>query len=170
MTYTWQTYFSTEPCDGGWDIGQDYLAKADGDFAKAIQLMPPVRRGYCLWAIENTILSQSLADLATDDNWEVRRSVAQNVDTPCKTLQQLATDDNWAVRWGVAQNVNAPAESLQQLATDEDVYIRRSVAKNVNTPAEALQQLATDDDWRVRGAVAQNANTPVETLNMLGGE
>ncbi len=41
---------------------------------------------------------ERLAELAKDDDWEVRSSVAWNPKTPVEILSELAKDSDWAVR------------------------------------------------------------------------
>jgi len=62
--------------------------------------------------------------------------LAENPNTPVETLKDLATDQNVNVRWEVARNPNTPVETLKVLATDENVNVRRRVAHNPNTPVE----------------------------------
>jgi HEAT repeat protein len=79
---------------------------------------------------------------------------------PPKVLEKLATDEDWDVRWEVAQNLNTPIKTLEKLATDEDSWVRREVARNLNTLPKTLEKLATDENSGVRYWVAYNPNTP----------
>jgi hypothetical protein len=94
----------------------------------------------------------------TKMNRQQKLNSASNPNTPIKTLQLLATDEDCDVRRYVAENPNTPLETLKLLATDKDSFVRYWVAKNPNTPLESLQILATDENSSVRYGVAQNPN------------
>lgn len=112
-----------------------------------------------------------LAQLALDDDLDVRICVAKNPNCPVelrlKLLTQLALDDGCWVRICVAENPNCPVDVLTQFALDNNSYVRRDVASNLNCPVEVLTQLALDDDYRVRRDVASNPNCPVDVLTQL---
>jgi hypothetical protein len=109
---------------------------------------------------EDEASTEKLAELARDEDSEVRRAVADNRSTPVELLTQLAQDAAYGVCYAVARNPNTPAEALTKLARDENWDVRYCVAKHPNTPAEVLAELAKDEDEAVRRAVARNPNTP----------
>ena len=94
----------------------------------------------------------------------MRGRVAENAATPAATLAELARDPDWPVRRQVAENAATPGAALAELARDQDWPVRRGVAGNAATPAAALAELARDQDWQVRGQVAGKAATPGATL------
>jgi hypothetical protein len=63
---------------------------------------------------------------------EEKINLANNPNTPPKTLELLATDENCNVRWCVAQNPNTSPKTLEKLATDENSYVRYWAAQNPN--------------------------------------
>jgi hypothetical protein len=59
---------------------------------------------------------------------------AGDPNTPPEVLEQLATDEEYWVRRGVACHSNTSPKALEQLATDEHYGVRYNVAQNPNTP------------------------------------
>ena len=113
------------------------------------------------WFVEWIEDVELLGELANDADWDARRAVAQNPNTPAAVLTALANDEDWAMRRDVAWNASTPAETLAALARDEDWLVRRGVAWNPSTPPETLTALANDAVWVVRDGVARNPNTPI---------
>ena len=111
-----------------------------------------------------------LAELAFDDNWDVRCGVARNENTPPDALVELASDEDWQVRQEVASNPSAPPDILAELAQDREVDVRRSVADNPSTLDETLAELILDDDKGVRRNVAGNPNATLEILTVAMGD
>lgn len=102
-----------------------------------------------------------------------RWNVARNPSTPADILAELANDEDDDVRGAVAENPNTPADILAELANDEEVYVRYIVAANPNTPADTLAELAADKDdeiWNVRTRVAKNPSTPANVLRQLAND
>ena len=64
----------------------------------------------------------------------MKRKFLQSIDsnTPPETLALLATDDEYGVRFHVARNPNTPLKTLATLATDKDHLIRHAAARNSN--------------------------------------
>ena len=110
---------------------------------------------------------ETLAQLAGDTDWVVRRYVGLDVNTPPETLTHLVEDEVGYVRFAVASNPSAPSEALVRLAVDANEGVRERVAQNLNTPPETLARLAGDEDYVTRYAVAKNPNTPAEALTQL---
>ena len=120
-----------------------------------------------LLARDVTTSSVVLHVLALDGNYETRKEVACNPNTPGDTLLLLAKDEQESVRRYVVQNLNTPSVALLQLAKDENEYVRRDVARNPNTPAAALFQLSQDGSKDVMREVAKNPNTSAAVLEQL---
>jgi len=59
-------------------------------------------------AINHNTPPETLARLATDKDYKVRRFVAYNPNTQPETLERLANDGNYWVRMGVTINPNTP--------------------------------------------------------------
>ena len=70
-----------------------------------------------------------------------KEQLAINPNTPVEALAELAKDDDYNVRSGVAWNPNTPVAILSELAKDGDYGVRYEVAKNHNTPVEALAEI-----------------------------
>ncbi|MEW6491453.1 MAG: hypothetical protein AB1589_02720 [Cyanobacteriota bacterium] len=70
------------------------------------------------------------------------QELANNSNTPDKTLEFLARDKNWEIRLGVASNPNTTGKILEELAKDNNSWIREEVCRNSNTPTIVLKQLA----------------------------
>ena len=62
------------------------------------------------------------------------RNLASNPNTPPTTLAALAADANWDVRRAVAGNRSTHPTTLVALAADAHGYVRCAVAGNPNTP------------------------------------
>ena len=65
---------------------------------------------------------------------------AKNPNTPPEVLEVLATDEEPNVRRWVAQNPNTSPEVLEILATDDNFYVRCAVARNPNA-TELIRRL-----------------------------
>lgn len=96
--------------------------------------------------------------LSLEDKQDLARTSADP-----KELAQLANDEDVEVREGVANNPNTPPDVLAQLANDEYYCVCLGAAANLNTPADVLAQLAHDTDRDVRETARNNPNCPVKS-------
>lgn len=64
-----------------------------------------------------------LAEMAVDEDVEVRLCVAENPSTPAVILELLALDENADVRYIMAENPNIPITILRILTNDENPYV-----------------------------------------------
>lgn len=113
---------------------------------------------------------KELAQLANDEDEDVRAGVAENSNTPAGVLAQLANDEDAFVKRHVGSNPSTPAEVLAQLANDADKYVRRCVAGNPSTSVAVIAQLANEKDTYVRYNAARNSNTPPDILAQLASD
>lgn len=98
---------------------------------------------------------------------EEKKRLADNNNTPVATLEQLADDEKWNIRCSVARNKNISLASLEKLAVDGCWRVRYYVAGNPNTPAATLEKLAYDKKMKVRNAAKQNPNyNPTTTITL----
>jgi hypothetical protein len=114
-----------------------------------------------------------LAQLAADEDPQIRTAVARNSATPSNLLIQMKEQEDWSdsnhtVYAAIAANPNTPPELLAHFAADQSALntgVRRMVAQNPNTPASALEYLA-DEIYApdIRRAVACHPNLQ-ETLH-----
>lgn len=111
-----------------------------------------------------------LAELAFDDDWDVRCEVAGNENTPSDTLIELAFDEDSIIREAVASNSSTLPETLAELAKDRKVDVRKGVADNPSAPDETLAELILDYDKDVRRNVAGNPNATLEILTVALGD
>jgi hypothetical protein len=114
----------------------------------------------------------------------VRDGVAGNRNTPPEILKKFTSDDNAEVRLSVAENPSAPLDlnlriSLLESFLTEGIDFsfdssfdlrRRFLAMNPNTPIEIIHLLSKDEYHWVRSGVAVNASTPFEILKGLANE
>jgi len=70
-----------------------------------------------------------LGDLAKDEDWEVRWTVAERPNTPVDVLRELA------------KNPNTSVDVLRALAKDEDWEVRWQVAENPKVSSKILVML-----------------------------
>lgn len=110
---------------------------------------------------------ENLAELAKDENVNVRQEVARNPNTSEDVLKMLVNDKKEEVLLVIAANPNTPEELLVKLAKYGTIDVRREVAKNSSTPMSVLEVLAEDEKEKVRQDVAGNPNTHVVALNIL---
>jgi hypothetical protein len=75
-------------------------------------------------------LPETLAELAADEDVEVRDTVASSIRTPERALRLLAFDDDWQVRLNVANNANTPEDTLRKLLKDEFLVVREAALNN----------------------------------------
>lgn len=76
-----------------------------------------------------------------------REAVATSDVTPEILFAELAKDDNGDVRANVAENANTAPETLANLAKDSNPYVLMEVSKNVNSTQEILRQIDKDDEY-----------------------
>jgi len=69
--------------------------------------------------------------------------------------KKLASDQNSDVRRELAERQDAKPEILYFLAEDPDPVVRREIAKNGSTPRQADAVLASDEDVEVRCCLAK---------------
>jgi len=79
-------------------------------------------------------------------SWELLVEVTDNFNTPTKVLSDLATHEDWRVRRAVAKSPITTRAILAKLASDKNFFVRASVASNFNTSIESLIELAKDKD------------------------
>ncbi len=96
-----------------------------------------------------------LTQLASDGDWQVRRSVARHDHTPDEALIGLAQDFAADVRWSVLNRKHTPTEALTLLARDELATIRLEVAADPRTPQDLLDALTKDLDEDVRRTASE---------------
>ncbi len=125
-------------------------------------------------AITSTLIRRSDAKLdviregATSPQILLRRSAAENTNTPESILELLSKDDDSLVVEMVASNPSTTTHLLEVLSKSSLSEVREKVAKNKNTPISCLFELSKDTKQYVVGAVARNRNSPAELLNSLG--
>ena len=89
----------------------------------------------------------------------MRRSIAENKNTPVSALEILARDRVAKVRKTVARHRKASLLCFEILVKDKDAQVRYHLAVNRSTPAKILQQLAKDKtDKKICHHVYHNPN------------
>ncbi len=68
----------------------------------------------------------------TKMNYEQKKDLAKDPNTPQKALELLATDENHWIRYCVAGNPNTPQKTLEKLATDKHFLVRKYVLIHPN--------------------------------------
>ena len=111
--------------------------------------------------------ARELEERSMDPDQFVRRSVAEDPDTPPDVLARMSTDPNEYVRRNVADNPGTPADVLARMSMDSAGLVRYEVSENPNTPASVLVKMSDDPDKNVRGAVADHPNTPLNVVEKL---
>jgi hypothetical protein len=150
-----------------------------------------IRKGV---AFHPNISPATLAKLALDENIEVVKSVALNINVPIQILENLADifpdivtahpycphsllekifhrgyqheiNPEYSPSFiNIAQHPSTPAKIIEKLA---EIGYELQVAQNHKTPVEILIELSKHSDDKVRSHVAQNPNTPVDILRYL---
>lgn len=110
-----------------------------------------------------------LAQLARDENQEVRQCVASNPYTTAAILESMADDYFEDVRLALARNPGVPDQLLNQMSQDKSTYIRLAVVQNPRTPLKLMNRLASDRAKVVADGVVQLAvsTKSIELLGML---
>ena len=98
---------------------------------------------------------------------EVRRHVAENVNTPAEQLTKLSKNDESEIRIAIAYNKNTPNNVLEYMSRDSTEEVRKAVANNPNTAQDILEYMSRDLIEGVRQAIATNSNTPLNILILL---
>ena len=107
--------------------------------------------------------------LAQDDDWRVRKAVAENEYTESVLVGNLLADEDSRVRCAAAKHTNLPDDALLS-ATEklEDVGVLRLIAsRQEEMPREAFSALVKSDDKETLLALARNENTPDGVLEVL---
>lgn len=99
----------------------------------------PERRRHQYLADNRHTPFHMLANLASNEDQDLRRRVGRNESTPEPTVRMLAGDARWQVRQGVATNRKAPEDVLEDLARDGSVAVRRAAAANPRAPRPQLK-------------------------------
>jgi hypothetical protein len=152
-------------------ILQDETLERDSETLKALLVV-------------NLATPEVLEVLATDNDADVRKGVAQHTGVPSSLLEKLAADDDEDVRTMARANLrgtgerfelvarleagetNLTANELEQ-ASDVGVWAFKLAVQQANAPLMLLERAANDDDWRVREAAARNPNLSGELLEKL---
>jgi hypothetical protein len=113
-------------------------------------------RFYAAW---KTQTPEVLAELAKDEDRNVRCEVVNNKHTPSATLAALARDRDSRVRGTVARN-SSVLELLAELARDEDEEVCSEITQNEHAPPVLLELLAKDAKGRVRQGIASRTQDP----------
>ena len=90
-----------------------------------------------------------------------KHHMAQYPNTPPEKLAELAEDEDEDVRWYVAGNLKTPPHILTNLSKDS-VPICWMVARNPNTPPETLISLVQNGIPDIREMALENPNCPIE--------
>jgi hypothetical protein len=80
---------------------------------------------------------------------ELRRAVALNKQLPAEVLAELAGDDDVNLRVDIAMKRRLPRELFLLLANDADESVRHRVAFNAKTPIDIVRLLAEDSSTLV---------------------
>lgn len=115
---------------------------------------------------KNTGAFEILNQLASDNDFEIRREVAHNKNTPAEILEKLSSDDRWEVRYEAAKNHNTPAGIMEKLCADKEWRVREGVAWNEKAPVRILERLALDRR-EVRYAVLMNKHVSIELVKRI---
>lgn len=123
-----------------------------------------------------------LANLATSDDWEVRRAVAWHDNTPDEILERLGDDEDSDVSQATRErdlpkawrfksqddkvealkSDDVSLEIIEQLASSENWSIRQAVAWSPSTPESLLSKLKDDDDDDVKEAATTERQLPLD--------
>lgn len=102
--------------------------------------------------------TDTLRDLATDNNWQVRAAVASNPNTRSELLTMLANDDHLLVRLGVADNPQPVTIGIALGSDDHEA--RKRLVHRPDLGADVWQTLLHDPDRRVRSEIATECPDP----------
>jgi hypothetical protein len=111
-----------------WNIGRSPLRTVFHVLGRSAVSLNPEQVSHLKAAIEREVKASAGR----------RCAMARDIATPAETLARLASDEDPDVRRRVAEKANTPAETLARLAPDQDRYVRSDVAANANTLLEDL--------------------------------
>ena len=92
-----------------------------------------------------------------EESVDLRKERAKSSTSPAE-LEKLAEDKDENVRKAVAENVNTPVSLLEKLAGDKDEEVRNAAAENENTPTSALEKKTATDDKALEKTVEKINN------------
>ena len=108
----------------------------------------------------------TLRQLATHPNNDIRQAVSRNLYTPPETLTILTHDSIKQVVHGAAHNPNLPLEALATLARHRDEDIQTAVVKRPDCPAPILAHLLQSRHTRVVRMVIFHPTLPAAARAM----
>jgi hypothetical protein len=97
--------------------------------------------------------------LAKDSDFGVRDAAAEHPRCSKDSQVALASDDRWEIRRSIAKRQDAPLAALDLLANDPEPWVRFFVAANPTTSSQLRQRLEQDSNAKVR-SMARHASTP----------
>ena len=101
--------------------------------------------------------SEELEKLAKSSDYQTRKAVAANPNTPVKVLEMLGKEFPEEI-------VNNPIFDLLWLENPDGKFVKISLARSSTTKPETLARLAKSDDGNLLCAIAENPNTSWDTL------
>lgn len=111
---------------------------------------------------------ERLEELSTSLFLDVRSAVSSNKSTPSSALKILSKDENWGVRRNVAEHENSDLETILSLVDDPDQYVRAGVCCNEKTPVSVLDSMSKKDNRPiVLMRISYNKNTSLKVLGRL---
>ncbi len=87
-------------------------------------------------------------------NWRLINQLPSKLQE--RYLEYFSGDGDWDIRRHIAQNPNTPSHILETLSCDEDWWTRANVANHPNTPIHVLEKLGEDEDFMVRNNATVN--------------
>lgn len=114
-----------------------------------------------------------LEELASDDDYMVRHTVAEHKNTPAQTLEQIAEDNDeyYMVVYSAITNPNMLLPNIEKLANSKNITTRALTARSPHATPQLLYKLSKDKEVRVRAEVMISKNvTPGIMLSFLRDE
>ncbi|VEP17727.1 hypothetical protein H1P_6390003 [Hyella patelloides LEGE 07179] len=118
-----------------------------------------IRQARQLAQDENTT-PEKLEKLARNKDYQTRKYVAGNPNTPVIVLEKLGAEFPEEI-------TNNPIFYLLLLENPESEFVRLSLARSSTTEPKTLVKLAESNDFNLLYAIAGNLNTPLDILEKL---
>ncbi len=163
--YWWRAYYDHNDLHMAQTV-YGFAGPTDEEWEYAEEQRTLLEDDWDYWVLEDdpdTLAEESaetLVELATDEDWYIRRAVALNPHTPPDILVRLAGDEDADVRRGAAENPHTPLDTLAVLVSDNDHSVRKAVAHNERISREMLDGLANDKSAAIRRVVAHKTISP----------
>ena len=113
-----------------------------------------------------TYIKSAIVNLS-DEPFEVKLSIAKDINTDPEILRQLSEDSNERVVRAVLRNPSTPADILEKYSHSTQILSLEALSDNPALPVSIIGELAKYDTFEICARLICNSNTPEDILDKL---